>query len=63
MKSEPEALAYYDSWLQWIESASGSADRFADRDVVPLSMARVLAVRLEECHKTQLLLIKNMAGK
>ena len=39
------------SWVEWIESASKSADRYGDRDVVPASMATELAARLDECYR------------
>lgn len=38
------------SWHDWITSAESSADRFGDRDVVPASMAREIAARLDQCY-------------
>ena len=49
------------NWVKFVENAAGSADRFGDTAVVPASIARAVAARLNECQLDRRTLIKEMS--
>jgi hypothetical protein len=60
MSANENAPTGYATWVGWIESSEKSADRYGDMEVVPASLARQLAARLDESHKLLKTLIESL---